>query len=137
MPAARRTAYLIAVAAVALTSCTNTEPAVNREPQSGSATASPVGGIAQITISAGDDYRFHPSTITVHPGRLKVVLTHTGSGAPHNWQLPGRAADDVPLTSAGQTNSVTFETPAPGKYRFICSIHVTQGQIGTLIVTKQ
>ena len=137
MSAARRPAYLLAVVGLALASCTNTQPAVNREPQSGSAAASTVGGVQQITISAGDDYRFHPSTVTVHPGELRVVLTHPGTGAPHNWQLPGRPNDDVPLTPAGQTNSVTFETPAPGRYRFICSIHVTQGQVGTLIVTKQ
>jgi plastocyanin len=134
MSAARRAAYLVAAATVALTACTNTEPAVNRQPQSGSATASVTNGIQQITISAGDDYRFHPSRVTVHPGRLRVVLTHPGTGAPHNWQLPGRPDDDVPLTAAGQTHSVTFQTPAPGSYRFICSIHVAQGQVGTLIV---
>lgn len=136
MTAARRTAALLAAAAVALAGCSNTEPAVNRRPLSGSATASLVNGVQQVTIDAGDDYRFHPSTFTVHPGRVEVILRHTGTGAPHNWQLVGFPADFVPLVSAGQTSMATFDAPAkPGRYQFECTIHVAQGQVGTMIVT--
>jgi plastocyanin len=96
-----------------------------------------VGGVQQITITAGDDYRFHPATFTVHPGRVRVVLKHPGTGAPHNWQLSDFPADFVPLTPAGQTSSATFDAPAPGRYRFVCTIHVKLGQVGTMIVTKR
>lgn len=136
MSALRRVACLLAVAGFALVGCTNTESPANRRPQSGAATASVIAGVQQVTIQAGDDYRFHPSTITVHPGKVEVILHHPGTGAPHNWQLTGFPADFVPLTAAGQTSRATFIAPAPGRYRFICTIHVAQGQTGTLIVKK-
>jgi plastocyanin len=140
MSAPRRLAYLLAAAIVALTACSNTKSAVSRHPQSGSGAASAVAGVQQITLEAGDDYRFHPSTFTVHPGRVEVILHHPGTGAPHNWQLVGFPADFVPLTPAGETSRATFTAPAlpAGKqratYRFECTIHVAQGQVGTMIV---
>jgi plastocyanin len=134
LAACRRAAVLGAAVILALTACSNHESAVNRRPQSGSATASPANGIQQITIDAGDDYRFHPSTVVVFPGKVQVVLKHTGTGAPHDWQLPQFPADFVPITPAGQTSEATFVAPAPGRYQFVCTIHRAQGQVGTLIV---
>lgn len=141
MPAARHARWLrglclAAVAMVAVTSCSNTESPVNRNPQSGSAVASTVNGVQQVTIEAGDDYRFHPSTITVHPGRVEIILKHTGTGAPHDWQLTDFPADFVPLTASGEIKMATFIAPAPGRYEFVCTIHVRQGQRGTLIVAS-
>jgi plastocyanin len=138
MPAGRRVfacAFACALAGVAvLAGCTNTKSAINREPHTGTATASPVNGVQQVTITAGDDYRFHPSTIVVHPGRIRIVLVHPGTGGPHDWSLTGFPADFVPLTQAGQTSSASFMAPSPGKYRFVCTIHARQGQTGTLVV---
>jgi plastocyanin len=136
MSTARRALVLLATAALALSACSNSQSSVNRRPQSGSATASGVAGVQQITIQAGDDYRFHPSTFTVHPGRVQVILKHPGTGAPHNWSLVGFPADFVPLTPAGDTMQATFIAPSkPGTYKFVCTIHVDQGQVGTMIVT--
>jgi plastocyanin len=132
----RAVSVVVAVAAV-LTACSNSEGSVNRRPQSGTATASVVGSVQQITVMAGDDYRFHPATITVHPGEVEVVLKHTGTGAPHNWQLTAFPADFVPTTAAGQTSTASFMAPAPGRYQFVCTIHVRQGQVGTLVVTPR
>lgn len=100
-----------------------------------SAAVSTVDGVQQITVKAGDNYRFDPATITVHPGKVKITLINDGQGAPHNLQLPSLPVGDwVPLTSAGQSASATFETPAPGTYQFVCSIHERQGQVGKLVV---
>ncbi len=126
-----------ALFALGVSACSNDQAAVNRRPNTGSATASTVAGVQQVTLSAGDDYRFRPSTITVHPGRVRIVLQHPGTGAPHNWQLPLFPADFVPLTVAGQTRSATFTAPSPGRYEFVCTIHRKQGQRGTLIVTDK
>jgi plastocyanin len=125
-------AALVAV----LAACTNTSSSANRRPHTGSATASVVDGVQQVTIAANDVDRFVPSTIYVHTGRMvKIVLVHTGTGAPHNWQLNGFPAASVPLVTAqGQEASSTFMAPAPGKYEFVCSIHLRQGQTGTLVV---
>jgi plastocyanin len=137
MSAARRALYLLAAASVALTACSNSQSPINRTALSGSAAASDVGGVQQITLKAGDDYRFHPATFTVHPGRVQVILEHTGTGAPHNWELTDFPADFVPLAAAGQTKTATFDAPAPGRYQFVCTIHVKQGQVGTMIVTSR
>lgn len=120
---------------LAVASCSNSESAVNRRPHTGTATASTVAGVQTVTIEAGDDYRFHPSTIVVHPGTVKIILKHTGTGGPHDWSLTGFPADFVPLTPAGQTSQASFVAPSPGKYQFVCTIHSRQGQTGTLVVT--
>lgn len=111
-----------------------TQSAINREPQSGATTVAPTNGVQDVVITTDSKYRFTPDTITVHPGKVRITLRHLGTGAPHDWQLQGFPADYVPLTQPGQTKSIEFTAPAPGKYTFICTIHVTQGQTGTLVV---
>ncbi|MCW2492296.1 MAG: blue (type 1) copper domain protein [Frankiales bacterium] len=120
--------------AVALTGC-QTQSAINREPHPGTVTASLVNGVQDVVLTTDQKYRFTPSTVTVHPGKVRITLKHVGTGgAPHDWQLQGFPADSVPLTQAGQTRSIEFTAPAPGTYTFVCTIHVTQGQTGTLVV---
>jgi plastocyanin len=126
-------AAVIVPTAIALVSCSNTQPSVNRRPQSGSATASMVNGIQQVTVKAGDTYRFDPSTITVHRGKVQIVLLNTGSGAPHNWSLLGLSVT-TPLAPSGGSQAVTFTAPGPGTYTFVCTIHQRQGQTGKLVV---
>lgn len=138
MPTPRRTGRAIVAlgttAVFALVGCTNTRSAVNRRPNGGSATASVVAGEQRITVNTGDTYRFDPATITVHPGRVTVVLVNNGHGAPHNWTLIGLPGAATALANAGQSQSTTFTAPAPGSYSVVCTIHEKQGQTGTLVV---
>ncbi len=117
-----------------LAGCSNHAASVNRRPQSGSSTAAATNGVQQVTVTADDLYRFTPDTITVHPGQVKITLINVGKGAPHNLSITGFPADFVPLASSGQTTSATFTAPAPGTYQFVCTIHIAQGQTGTLVV---
>ena len=137
MPLARRTRRSALAAAtgvaVALAGCSNGKPAGQKAQPTGSATASMVDGIQQVTVHA-TDFRFHPATITVHPGKVRIVLVNDGGGAPHDWQLPEFPSDGVPLASNGQTKETTFTAPAPGRYQFVCTIHTKQGMVGTLVV---
>ena len=110
------------------------QPAVASGPHTGSATASEVAGVQQVTVTVADNYRFDPSTITVHQGTVKVILVHKGTGAPHDFSVVGFPGDQTPLATHGQTVSTTFTTPSPGTYKFVCTIHVAQGQVGQLIV---
>ena len=119
--------------AAALVGCSNRESSANRQPHTGSATASVVNGVQQITVKASN-FRFSPSTITIHPGKVTVTLINTGQGAPHNFSVVDFPADVVPLASAGQTMQASFTAPSPGRYQFECTIHAKQGQVGTLIV---
>ena len=119
---------------VLLAGCSNREASINRNPQVGATTATVSGGVQQVTLEVDDRYRFTPSQVTVHPGRVRVTLVHQGQGAPHDFQVVGFPTDAVPLTGAGQTSSATFDAPSPGSYRFVCTIHERQGQVGTLTV---
>jgi plastocyanin len=119
--------------------CTNSESAVQKNPHAGISTAASTAGTQQVVLKAGPDLRFHPSTIVVHPGKVRVVLentAHVGQGAPHNFQVSKDPDADLPLTTAGQQSSTTFIAPAPGRYRFVCTLHAAQGQTGTLVVTR-
>ena len=117
-----------------VTGCSNRQSSINRTPQTGATTAATVAGVQLITLTTGNDYRFTPDTITVHPGQVKVVLINKGTGAPHNFLVTGFPGDFVPLADAGKTTTATCTAPAPGRYQFVCTIHVAQGQTGTLIV---
>ncbi|HEU5267947.1 MAG TPA: cupredoxin domain-containing protein [Jatrophihabitans sp.] len=140
MPARRR--FRVGGAALAalvlLTGCSNNEPTINKGPHPGSTTATDVAGVQQVRITTGVDLRFHPSTIVVHPGKVRIILankTGRGSGPPHNLDVTGIPGAFVPLTQFNQTRQVTFIAPSPGRYRFVCTIHANQGQTGTLVVT--
>lgn len=138
MPTTRRAPLaafiaLLPVLALALSACSNTTASVNRRPHTGATTASVADGLQRVTVDANELYRFDPSTITVHPGRVEIDLVNVGKGAPHNWTLPVLGAG-TPLTAADQHSSVTFTAPAPGKYTYVCTIHQKQGQTGTLVV---
>lgn len=102
-------------------------------PKPAGATASTVNGIQQIALHA-KDFSFTPSTITVHPGKVRIVLVNDGGGAPHDWQLSDFPADFVPLAANGETREATFTAPSPGRYQFVCTIHTRQGMTGTLVV---
>jgi plastocyanin len=133
-----RRLVVVAVAALALpAACSNREPAVTKRPHSGTATASTVGNVQQITITTGVDLRFHPSTFVVHSGRVRLTLKNVpteGGGPPHDINFSGLPAGNVPLTTSGESQSVSFEAPSPGTYNFVCTIHAAQGQTGKMIV---
>ncbi len=134
---AAATAAALLLVAGAVSGCSNTRSAAQKQPHSGSGTASTVAGVQQITVLTGADLRFHPSTIVVHTGAVRIILvnrTTTGNGAPHNLQVSGLPGAAVPLTPAGDVASVTFTAGKPGRFQFVCSIHTQQGQTGTLVV---
>jgi len=121
-----------------LPACSGKAPVAQR-PHTGSASASEVAGVQQVTIDTGGDYRFHPSTVFVHPGTVKVILVNQGgqgAGAPHTWQLDAGAMPFIGPTTVGSENQVTFTAPAPGRYTFVCTLHHKLGQTGTLVVTN-
>lgn len=127
----------LVMALVVLAGCSNRESPTNKRPHSGTGTASVQAGVQTVTMTSGVDLRFHPSTVVVRPGLVRIVLVNTakpGAGPPHDVVFNGLPAADVPLAVAGQTQSVTFTAPAPGTYSFVCSIHARQGQSGKLVV---
>jgi plastocyanin len=111
------------------------DPAAREAGQPDQVTLTPgADGTQSVEVDAGDDFRFHPSLINASPGPVRLTLKHVGKGAPHNWQAAQLPGASVPLTTAGQSNSVRFTIGRPGDYRFVCSIHEAQGQVGRLVV---
>ncbi|HVU91594.1 MAG TPA: cupredoxin domain-containing protein [Jatrophihabitans sp.] len=130
-------AGLASLLAVGTLAACNSESPTNRRTHSGTGTATPgPGGVQTVVIRSGVDLRFHPSTIVVHPGSVRLVLDNTakpGAGPPHDLQFSGLPVY-IGTTQAGRESSVTFTAPAPGTYNFVCTIHARQGQTGKLIV---
>lgn len=91
-------------------------------------------GSQSVQVDADDADRFHPSLVEARPGPIRVTLRHVGTGAPHNWSIRELSAARVPLVSPGQSRSASFVVARPGDYRFVCTIHETQGQVGRLQV---
>jgi plastocyanin len=132
----RRAVACLAGLALLVAGCSNSKTVAAKRPHTGDETASSVAGVQQITITTGNDLRFHPSTITVHPGRVRIVLDNTaqpGSGPPHDLQVTGLPIY-AGLATAGEKTTAEFTAPAPGRYKFVCTLHVQQGQTGTLVV---
>jgi plastocyanin len=128
----------LVIALAVLTACAR-QAEVNTRPHTGTGTATPASdGVQQVSVDTGVDLRFHPSTLVVHPGKVRIVLVNTakpGVGPPHNLTFDGLpGADSVPDVQAGYEASATFIAPAPGTYSFVCTIHANQGQTGKLIV---
>ena len=94
-------------------------------------------GSQSVEVDSGDDFRFHPSMINAAPGPVQLTLKNVGKGAPHTWEAPQLPGASAPLTTAGQSNSVRFTIGRPGDYRFICTIHEAQGQVGRLVVAAR
>ena len=124
----------VLILAVVIAGCTNRQASPNRRGHPGSSTAAMVNGVQQVTLTVNDTFRFDPSWVVVHPGTVKITLVHKGSGAPHDFALNGFPADQTGLVNAGGTTSTTFTTPSAGTYAFECTLHVTQGMTGTLVV---
>jgi plastocyanin len=117
--------------------CSNRSAPINKQTHAGTATASAVDGVQELTITSGVDLRFHPSTLIVQPGKVRITLINTakpGAGPPHNLQVTGLPGAFIPTTVAGDRGTVTFTAPAPGTYTFVCLIHQAQNQTGKLIV---
>lgn len=114
------------------------DPARSESAQPNAVTLTPgPDGTQSVEVDAGDDFRFHPSVVNAEPGPVRLTLKHVGKGAPHNWQAPQLPGASVPLTTAGQSNSVRFTIGRPGDYRFLCSIHQAQGKVGRLVVAAK
>jgi plastocyanin len=132
------TAAVVLPLLVLVAGCSNRQSPTNKRAHPGTASASPASdGVQQVVITSGVDLRFHPSTIIVHRGKVRIVLDNTskpGAGPPHNLQVTGLPGAFIGTTVAGQAQAVTFTAPAPGTYSFVCLIHAAQNQTGKLIV---
>ena len=94
------------------------------------------GGKDSITVLAQAGYKFSPATVTVAGGHPITVSLKNEDSVAHNWEAEGVPNSLVPELAGKKSGSVTFNAPAPGKYRVVCTLpgHAEAGMVGELIV---
>jgi plastocyanin len=95
--------------------------------------ASTSAGVQHVTIVGNDNMRFVPDRVVVRPGTVVITLHDTGQEA-HNIDFPQLHVKS-PLIPGGASTSVTLHVAANHTYDFDCDIHLTEGMVGTLVVT--
>ena len=110
------------------------------------------GGQEQFALQfdGNDMFQFSPATAVVSTGAAVTVTFNNTGVLEHNWTLipndvdPLQATDSDGLAGAvsgpvasGGSAVFTFTAPAPGEYKFVCTVpgHAVGGMVGTLTVT--
>jgi plastocyanin len=123
-------------AVLLLSGCSNRNPPQSRTPQSGDVQVTTgADGVQAVTLTGGDDLRFHPSTFHVHAGKVKITMKDSGT-TPHDFTFTGKLHGSIPLTMHGQSNSLELTVRTPGRYPFECQLHVKENMTGTMIVDR-
>lgn len=83
------------------------------------------------------DFQFVPMVITARAGSHMTIELKNEGKADHNLTfrtLPLKTDTIRP----GQSTTLNMTTPAPGRYRFFCSVddHARRGMTGLLVVTE-
>lgn len=102
-----------------------------------SSSAAGAGATQHIRIVANNNFRFAPSTVRVHTGKVRITLVDSGA-YPHNLVIPAIGVNSATVSGdpGGTQISVTATFPHPGSYRFYCVYHQSAGMVGTFIVTS-
>ena len=100
------------------------------------------GGTLRATL---DEYLVEPQSVSVPPGRLRLVATNEGRLS-HNLRVivPSEEPGDQPRTLGGTATALPGETVEgtvtlrPGRYELVCALanHDDLGQWGTLVVER-
>ncbi len=136
MPRRRYVAAVAVFLAAAPVGCSNRDSAAARAPrETGTVSARPGSdGTQQVVIAGNEQFRFVPSTIRAKAGRLRIVLTNSGT-TPHNLQVDGAGqAGFTGLVGAGERAQVTVSL-TPGRHRFVCTLHTRLHMVGTIVVS--
>jgi plastocyanin len=125
-----------------LAGCQSHRPAAGPPPQPSAVTVTPgPDGVEAVMVAeaGAGKYRFVPSQITLHPGRIRITFQNTDV-TPHNFTFStlqqGGHRIAVPTLGGGGEQSVDFTVNAPGQYQFVCTLHQALGQTGTLTVKR-
>lgn len=115
------------VALAALTLAAACFPAAGGEPSDGP-TIGPL-----IIVSRPGERAFTPASLTAETGTTVRLIYRNSSDESHNLTFlsPLSAATET-IVEPGQEDGLEFQAPAPGPYRFVCTIH--PGMEGTLVV---
>jgi plastocyanin len=101
-----------------------------------SATAAPARSAdVQLSISSsgGEGLAFAPDTAVVPPGAIVRIDFRNVSSQAHNLTFPSPiSTGSRTIVEAGASDVFDLVAPGPGRYPFVCTIHV--GMSGTMTV---
>jgi plastocyanin len=102
----------------------------------GGAAAQPVAVAIEVGTGEGASLEFEPTSVSAPPNTAVDLTFVNQSTLPHNltFQNEITAATDENLP-AGASETISFVTPDPGTYPFVCTIH--PGMDGELIVAEE
>ena len=94
------------------------------------------GGPATLEVGTGEgaELVFDPTTIQAPANTaVQLVFTNESDSQPHNLAFKeGIQEKTADLVQPGQSQTISFTTPGPGSYTYVCTIH--PGMEGTLTV---
>jgi plastocyanin len=91
----------------------------------------PAADVIVIDSLLGEN-RFEPEEVTAPAGTEVTIWFRNGSGVEHTLTFDDPIQGDTGVVPAGASGEITFTTPEPGRYRFVCTIH--PGMEGELVV---
>lgn len=103
------------------------------EGASDSAMVTTVDGVTTVNLEAGSFY-FKPNEIRVKKGdKVKIIMT--SKDMMHDFYIDELNVK-LPITKAGETNTVEFTPTKTGTFEYYCSVgqHRKNGQVGKIIV---
>jgi plastocyanin len=71
----------------------------------------------------GASLEFEPATVTAPPDAPVAVTFTNHSTLPHNLTFEDPIAVKTTDVASGASETLNFTTPAPGTYKFVCTIH--------------
>ena len=101
--------------------------------QSGPAGSSPAVDLT-VSSGAGDALVYRPAALAAPAATTLRITFQNASSQAHNltFQAPISVGTQT-IVEAGAAEAISFRTPGPGDYAFVCTIHVDMA--GTLTVT--
>jgi plastocyanin len=87
----------------------------------------------EIATATGETLAFVPTEVRVRSTGRVIIEFHNVSAVEHNLTFTGGLAGSTrTIVGPGSTERLILEPPAPGSYRFVCTIH--EGMAGVLVV---
>lgn len=98
-------------------------------------------GVQEVTLQTQDDFVFTPERFTVAPGKVRLTVVNAADQMTHNLEFDGGEGPEpigaaIDFLGPGQEVTIDFEVSEPGNYRFLCTFHTAQGQVGTMTVSQ-
>ena len=90
-------------------------------------------GAKELQVTA-EEFSYHPATIDVPAGEVRIVVTNQGS-FPHGFAIVDRK-EGIDFLDAGETKRLTLRFDQPGEIVFYCPQpgHRDRGMEGKLVI---